>query len=86
MSKTYLDPHRGARHRPATSQPVWPPAIADPLWLLGRQWQFGELLGEDTGSPVCVELAAEAAQVSRFRRPSQTAGTPTTPRSCRWTR
>ena len=26
--------------------------IADPLWLLGRQWQFGEFRGEDNGSPV----------------------------------
>ena len=26
--------------------------IADPLWLLGRQWQFGEFVGEDNGSPV----------------------------------
>lgn len=26
--------------------------IADPLWMLGRQWQFGEWQGEDNGSPV----------------------------------
>src|SRR6478736_4406782 len=26
--------------------------LADPLWLLGRQWQMGELSGEDAGSPV----------------------------------
>lgn len=25
---------------------------ADPLWMLGRQWQFGEFKGEDNGSPV----------------------------------
>ena len=28
--------------------------IADPLWMLGRQWQFGEFKGEDNGSPICV--------------------------------
>ena len=28
--------------------------IADPLWMLGRQWQFGEFKGEDTGSPIGV--------------------------------
>jgi len=28
--------------------------IADPLWMLGRQWQFGEFLGEDNGSPISV--------------------------------
>ncbi len=25
---------------------------ADPLWILGRQWQFGEFKGEDNGSPI----------------------------------
>ena len=28
--------------------------IADPLWMLGRQWQFGEFKGEDNGSPITV--------------------------------
>ena len=28
--------------------------IADPLWMLGRQWQFGEFLAEDNGSPIQV--------------------------------
>jgi hypothetical protein len=26
--------------------------VQDPLWLLGRQWQFGEFQGEDAGSPI----------------------------------
>jgi hypothetical protein len=26
--------------------------IADPLWMLGRQWQFGEFKGEDNGAPI----------------------------------
>lgn len=26
--------------------------VHDPLWMLARQWQFGEFQGEDTGSPV----------------------------------
>lgn len=30
--------------------------VADPLWMLGRQWQLGELLGEDVGSPVSVRV------------------------------
>lgn len=25
---------------------------ADPLWMLGRQWQMGEFVGEDNGSPI----------------------------------
>ena len=31
--------------------------IADPAWLLGREWQFGELTGENAGSVVAVEVA-----------------------------
>lgn len=34
-------------------------AVADPLWLLGRQWQVGEFAGEDTGTPLAVEITAE---------------------------
>jgi len=30
--------------------------IADPLWMLGRQWQVGEHAGEDASTPVVVEL------------------------------
>ncbi|MCW2811331.1 MAG: hypothetical protein JWP61_1789 [Friedmanniella sp.] len=30
--------------------------VADPLWLLGRQWQLGEHVGEDAGTPVGVRI------------------------------
>jgi hypothetical protein len=46
--------------------------VYDPLWLLGRQWQVGELLGGDGGSPVSVQLGAETAMVDRFIAPDQT--------------
>ena len=29
---------------------------ADPLWMLTRQWQTGEFIGEDAGSPLQVQL------------------------------
>jgi hypothetical protein len=32
--------------------------IADPLWMLARQWQFGEFRGEDAATPVHVHLRA----------------------------
>ncbi|MGK7868041.1 hypothetical protein [Falsiroseomonas sp. E2-1-a20] len=35
--------------------------IADPLWMIGRQWQFAELLGNDAGSPVSATLAWQSA-------------------------
>src|SRR4030042_5492491 len=41
--------------------------IADPLWLLGRQWQFAEFLGEDAGSPISVKLQGESAPLARYR-------------------
>lgn len=30
--------------------------VADPLWLLARQWQFGAFQGDDAASPATVEL------------------------------
>lgn len=41
-------------------------ALADPLWLLGRQWQFGELSGEDAGSPIEAVISLETAPLDRF--------------------
>jgi hypothetical protein len=41
--------------------------IADPLWLYGRQWQVGELTGEDAASPILVEARIEHAEITRFR-------------------
>jgi hypothetical protein len=39
--------------------------VRDPLWMLCRQWQFGEFAGEDAGSPVKARLLAETTPVSR---------------------
>jgi hypothetical protein len=53
---------------PATSDlaPGLQAQVADPLWLLGRQWQFSEFQGEDAGTPVEVQLNGEAARLSRY--------------------
>lgn len=48
--------------------------IADPAWLLARQAAFGELTGQDTGSPVSVRLRAGATRLTRFR-PAREPGT-----------
>lgn len=37
--------------------------IADPLWMLTRQWQFGEFHGEDTGSLVMATVARRVSPV-----------------------
>jgi hypothetical protein len=42
-------------------------AVHDPLWLLGRQWQVGELLGEDAASPVAVRVEIVEHRLSRWR-------------------
>jgi len=40
--------------------------IYDPLWLLARQWQFGEFQGEDNGSPVLARWRGESARLTRY--------------------
>jgi len=37
--------------------------VRDPLWMLARQWQFGELTGDDAGTPIRAKLAAQVARV-----------------------
>jgi len=41
--------------------------LHDPLWLLGRQWQFGEFQHENAASPAWVELAVEAHVIDQWR-------------------
>jgi hypothetical protein len=41
--------------------------LHDPLWLLTRQWQFGEFHAEDSGSPVLATIARNAHPLDRVR-------------------
>jgi hypothetical protein len=41
--------------------------VYDPAWLLGRQWQLGELTGEDAASPAWVRLRLASTPVDRIR-------------------
>lgn len=41
----------------------------DAYWALGRQWQFGELTGEDAGSPVEVRIRLATAAISSWHVP-----------------
>jgi hypothetical protein len=41
--------------------------VRDPLWLLARQWQLGEFLGSDGGSPVTATYSVATATPSRFQ-------------------
>lgn len=41
--------------------------LADPLWMLGRQWQFGEFKGSDGGTPVLARFEADRAELQRYQ-------------------
>lgn len=40
--------------------------IRDPLWMLSRQWQFGEFQGEDAGFAASISVNHLKAEVSHF--------------------
>ncbi len=40
---------------------------ADPLWMLARQWQFGEFKAEDAGSAVIAKLARRTTPIAEVR-------------------
>ena len=40
--------------------------VRDPLWMLTRQWQLGELWGEDVGSPVQTWLELDCVPLTRY--------------------
>lgn len=40
--------------------------VRDPLWLLTRQWQFGEFQGDDAGSPVTAQILGEHTDIDRM--------------------
>lgn len=44
--------------------------VADPLWMLARQWQFNELQGEDAGSPVGAQLRVQGVPMARLVHPT----------------
>jgi hypothetical protein len=49
--------------------------VRDPLWFLARQWQVGEFLGADAGSPVQATLGGELQTVTTYRPGTNPAAT-----------
>lgn len=41
--------------------------IRDPLWMLSRQWQMGEFVGADTGSPVQATMGVQTQPITGYR-------------------
>ncbi len=48
--------------------------IRDALWMIARQWQFGELNGEDTGSAVFSRVEMETSQITRISKKKSAGG------------
>ncbi|MVM29220.1 hypothetical protein GO755_04185 [Spirosoma sp. HMF4905] len=40
--------------------------VRDPLWMLTRQWQFGEFQGDDAGSPIDARLLTHQTFLNRY--------------------
>src|SRR5215831_5503472 len=40
--------------------------VRDPAWFLARQWQVGELMGEDAGSPAFVTFTSTTAHMTKW--------------------
>jgi hypothetical protein len=43
--------------------------IQDPLWMLTRQWQFGEFKGEDTGSAIHARIQMQTTRITKYQMP-----------------
>jgi hypothetical protein len=41
--------------------------VRDALWMLTRQWQMGEFLGDDAGSPALVRVCSEVTKIDRYQ-------------------
>lgn len=49
--------------------------IKDPLWMITRQWQWGEFQGEDAASPIDVQLQYKTSQITRILLGNEQNGT-----------
>ncbi len=54
------------RHRTRNTRKGLQARIADPLWTLCRQWQFGGFQGEDAASPIKTELVSSSLNVQNI--------------------
>ncbi|MBM6406012.1 hypothetical protein JQN72_17350 [Phycicoccus sp. CSK15P-2] len=52
--------------RTPTIDPGLAARVHDPMWMLARQWQLGEFVGEDAGTPISTEVSATVAPITRY--------------------
>lgn len=53
--------------------------LHDPLWLLARQWQFGEFNGADAGSPAAAQVVVDTSPLTRYQPGPPSAAQPPQP-------
>src|SRR5262245_16478088 len=41
--------------------------VRDALWTLTRQWQMGEFLGDDAGSPIVAKVRIDTTRIRKYR-------------------
>jgi hypothetical protein len=47
--------------------------VADALWMLSKQWQMGEFIGDDAGSPVLAKALLETTRLAKYQAGSEPA-------------
>ena len=55
------------RPREAEFDKVLQAGVHDALWMLTRQWQFGELQGEDTGSAIFSKIYMQTTAITKLK-------------------
>ena len=61
------------RPRQSEFDKVLESGVYDALWMLTRQWQFGEFQGEDTGSAIFAKIRMQTTRISRTKTANGTA-------------
>ena len=56
-----------SRPRHAEFDKVLEAGVHDALWMLTRQWQFGELQGEDTGSAIFSKIYMQTTAITHMK-------------------
>jgi len=56
------------RPRKSEFDKVLEAGVHDALWMMTRQWQFGELQGEDTGSAIFAKIRMQTTAITRLKK------------------
>lgn len=65
-----------SRPRTAEFDKVLQAGVHDALWMLTRQWQFGEFQGEDTGSAIFSKIYMKTTAITQVKTANASSSTP----------